>query len=348
MRRSQFLRGAAALAASCWLGQSAQAAVRTLSFVHWSDVHWGSDQDAPAAWREALHRGLDDKPEMAVFTGDHGDNGRGQGDFIERARAFWGPTLPRMGNLPMVLTLGNADFRANYQTDPANLAETESLYRDLLGSGYYLDALGNGHKQAMGLDWISLNTQIFSPKNRFPGSLEQARLSLDWLKGRLTTRPAVLLLHIPPSIDLYTGQPAWSRGPLQSFWSLVQAHRGPLTILGGHFHRNEVHAFRRSQGDVFTLIAGSLSRKYDYAPNWRSQLWTMSMDGQLEQVDYQLHYPGYPDFARPYRVDRAGSFLAQVDRQAYLNDVFAHHPQIKDRWKELTDQFWIEAGPDHP
>jgi hypothetical protein len=349
MNRRQFLRGAVALAVSSKLARADQAAPRTLTFVHWSDIHWGSDQDAPAAWNEALDRGLQENPEMAVLTGDHGDNGQGHGDFGERVRAFWGPALDRLQGqrVPFVLTLGNADFRANYQTDPANLAETANLYRSLLGSAYYLDDLGNGLQQRGGLEWLSLNTQIFSPKNRYPQAPDQATRSLDWLESQLraaSLRPRVLLLHIPPTVDLYTGQPAWSAGPLRRFWSLIQAHPGPLTVLGGHFHRNEVHAWERSQGDVLTLIAGSLSRKYDYAPNWRQQRWKLDREGRLVQLDYQLCYPGQPDWSRNYRVEQAGRFLAQVDRQAYLNDVFAHHPEVKDRWKELKDQFWISSS----
>jgi hypothetical protein len=278
---------------------------------------------------------------MVLFTGDHGDNGQGRDDFAERARGFWGPTLPRIQSLPMVLTLGNADFRQNYQTDPANLAETETLYRALFGPQYYLDALGNGVRSLLGQRWVSLNTQIFSPKNRFEGASLQEGQALDWLGGQLVgSGPVVLLLHIPPTVDLFTGKPAWGASALKRFWSLVEVYAGPVTILGGHFHRNEVHVFRRSQGDVTTLVTGSLSRKYGYTPNWRSQRWTLAGDGRLQQVDYQLCYPGHAEYSQKYRVS-SGDFLAQVDRQAYLNDVFAHHPEIKDRWKELTDQFWI-------
>ena len=37
----------------------------------------------------------------------------------------------------------------------------------------------------------------------------------------------------------------------------------------------------------------------------------------------------------------AGPAGAQVDRQAYLNDLFAHHPEGKHRWKEPRDQIGI-------
>lgn len=343
MKRSEFLRVGAALAFSALLPRSSAAVTRDLPFVQWSDVHWGSDEDAPNAWKEALERGLAEDSALLVFTGDHGDNGQGRGDFAERTRGFWGMARERLGDRPLMLTLGNSDFRENYQTDPANLLETQKLYQEVWGDRYYLDALGNGAQNHAGVDWISLNTQIFSYKNRYPQADSQAQASLDWLAQRLRASKgaSVLLLHIPPTVDLFNGLQAWRAEPLRKFWSLVQAHTGPVTVLGGHFHRNEVHAFRRPQGDVWVLVASSLSRKYGYSPNWRSNRWTLDERGQLVAADYELFYPGHEDYRRHYKVNRLKDFLTQVDRNAYLNDLFAHHPQIKDRWKELTEQFWI-------
>jgi len=343
MKRSEFLRVGAALALSALLPRSSRAVTRDLHFVQWSDVHWGSDEDAPDAWREALERGLAENSDLLVFTGDHGDNGEGRGDFAQRTRGFWGTAHDRLGDRPLVLTLGNADFRENYQTDPANLLETQKLYEEVWGDRYYLDSLGNGSQSHAGIDWISLNTQIFSYKNRYAQADAQAQISLGWLAQRMQEAEGacVLLLHIPPTVDLYNGLQAWRSEPLQKFWSVIQAHTGPVTILGGHFHRNEVHAFQRPQGEVCVLVASSLSRKYGYSPNWRSNRWTLHERGQLLAADYDLLYPGHGDYRSHYKVERPKDFLTQVDRKAYLNDLFAHHPQIKDRWKELTEQFWI-------
>lgn len=346
MKRSEFLRAGAILGLSALLPRPARAKTRDLHFVQWSDVHWGSDEDAPDAWREALERGLSENSPLVVFTGDHGDNGQGRGDFAERTRGFWGTAHDRLGSRPLVLTLGNADFRENYQTDPANLAETEKLYREIWGDRYYLDALGNGWQQHQGIDWISLNTQIFSYKNRYPKADEQASTSLDWLAERLSQArgACVLLLHIPPTVDLFNGLQAWRAEPRERLWSVLMAHSGAVTILGGHFHRNEVHAFKRPQGEVCVLVTSSLSRKYGYSPNWRSNHWSLDDRGQLLRADYDLLYPGHADFRSHYRLERPQDFLTQVDRTAYLNDLFARHPQINDRWKELTEQFWIRGG----
>ena len=346
MKRSEFLRAGAILGLSALFPRPALSRTRSLHFVQWSDVHWGSDEDAPDAWREALERGLAEEPPLVLFTGDHGDNGRGRGDFGERTRGFWGTARERLGSRPLLMTLGNADFRENYQTDPANLAETAGLYREIWGDRYYLDGVGNGSQRVENLDWISLNTQVFSYKNRYPKADEQAQASLDWLAQRLQAAPGgcVLLLHIPPTVDLFNGLQAWRSEPLQRFWSVLTAHTGPVTVLGGHFHRNEVHAFKRPQGEVCVLVTSSLSRKYGYSPNWRSNHWTLGDQGELIRADYDLLYPGHGDFRSHYKVERPQDFLTQVDRTAYLNDLFAHHPQIKDRWKELTEQFWVQWG----
>ncbi|MFN8607915.1 MAG: metallophosphoesterase [Vulcanimicrobiota bacterium] len=343
MKRSEFLRAAALLGLSGLLPRLARAQTRELHFVQWSDVHWGSDEDSPSAWREALERGLQEKPALFVFTGDHGDNGEGRGDFAERARGFWMTARERLGDHPLVLTLGNADFRHNYQTDPSNLKETENLYREIWGERYYLDELGNGVQHHQDLDWISLNAQIFSYKNRYAQAEQQAQQSLDWLVKRLDASRAacMLLLHIPPTVDLFNGLQAWRPEPLRKLGEIMRAHARPLTILCGHFHRNEVHAISRPQGEVCVLVASSLSRKYSYSPNWRSNRWKFSPTGQLLAADYDLLYPGHPEFRSHYRVDRPQDFLTQVDRTAYLNDLFARHPQIKDRWKELIEQFWV-------
>jgi len=347
LTRSQFLKGALGLGLSCLLPTGARATTRSLRLVQWSDVHWGSQQDAPDCWREAFRRGLEARPELALLTGDQADNGPGRGDFGERLRAFWGPTLEAWPeDLPLLLTLGNADFRENYQTDPPNLRECYQLHRELLGRRYYLDEEGRGVARHSGLLWISLNTQVFSPKNRYPGAAEQTRLSLAWLQQRLQEAeraPVVLLLHIPPCRDLFNGKWAWTVPALQGFWSLVSAYCGPVSIVSGHFHRNEVHAFARSQGEAKLLVAGSLSRKYDYQPNWRIQDWALE-NGQLKRADYRIYYPGHDDFEHSYTLEQSQSFLSQVNRSAYGNDLFSRYPQGNDRWKELSEQFWVNQA----
>lgn len=337
MKRSEFLRGALALAAGCCFPKPSFADSQSvLSFVQWSDVHWGSDEDCPSAWNEALQRGLEENPPFALFTGDHGDNGKGRGDFGERLKGFWGPTLEALGNKPFALTLGNTDFRANYQTDPDTLREARQLHRELLGSRYYLDELGNGVAPGGfgGVRWISINTQIFSFRNRYPGAEAQGEKTLQWLETQLQTyQPKVLLAHLPPCIDLYTGSPSWRPNQLQRLHQLLTTY-GVECIMSGHFHRNEVHAV----GKTPLLICGSLSQKYGYSPNWRSHRWTWQ-ERKLQRIHYGLQYPGHSEWNRPYEVGDVGQFLSQVDSHQYLEDLFGHQPDILDAWPKVQEQY---------
>jgi len=346
--RRHFFQGALGLALARALPAGSQP--RPLRLVHWSDLHWGGkDDDAPACL-EAWERGLKPGPDLILMTGDHGDNGAGEGDFEQRLAGLWGRLLPYLqGNsAPLLLCLGNSDFRNNYQTDSNTLAETWEISRRVLGTRYYLDELGNGRREAAGLTWISLNSQIFSPKNRHPGASEQGSRSLRWLREQLaaSSGPAVILTHIPPCIDLYVGGSAWRPQDCRAFWQIVESHPRPCWVMGGHFHRNEVHAGRQGKTPVPLLVAGSLSRKYDYAPNWRSWNWQVGPEGLID-CRYRLHYPGHADWEAEYRIDDLQAFARQLEDPAFLSryrrDLFAHHSLAErtEPWP-IREQFWID------
>lgn len=348
MNRRHFLQLSLALASTLSLRAQPRP---SLSWVQWSDVHWGNQQFDPAAWTEALERGASQPAQALLFTGDQGDNGKGSGDFSERLMGFWKPTLDylKRDSRPWMLTLGNSDFRHNYQTDPETLRETAGLYQELLGWRYYLDELGNGkHPSTVsGWSWVSLNTQIFSPKNRYPGAEAQARKSLDWLKEVLakTSTPTMLLLHIPPLWDLFSESYAWRPEWIRAFQSVLEQSPQPLMILGGHFHRNEIHGIRRAFGEVPILVGGSLSRKYDYAPNWRTCEFSFDQ-GCRSHLSYTGHSHSDTHYQWKWQqlseVERALAdplFLAQ-----YVGDLFARHPQAvthPERYRaEILEHFW--------
>ncbi len=301
------------------------------------------------ACREAWERGLKQGPDLILMTGDHGDNGDGELDFGERLTGLWGHLVPRLpaSSVPLLLCLGNSDFRNNYQTDPNTLAETCEIYRRMLGSRYYLDELGNGRREAAGLTWLSLNSQMFSPKNRYSGAVAQGAQSLRWLREQLasSTGPAVILTHIPPCLDLYLGASAWRVEESKEFWAIVESHPRPCWLVGGHFHRNEVHARARERTPVPLLVAGSLSRKYDYAPNWRSWSWQVGPEG-LVDCRYRLYYPGHSDWESEYCIDDVQAFARQLEDPAFLNryrrDLFAHHrlAERAEPWP-IHEQFWV-------
>lgn len=304
-----------------------------LRLVQWSDIHSGGEHFAPAALAEARRQTLAWQPHAVLITGDNGDNGESPETFHDRLSAFLGKLAYslREVKVPLVLCLGNNDFQANYQSDPPLLETTERLFRQAFGRRYYLDRLGNGvlPERPGGQTWITLNTQLFSRKNRYAQADQQATQTLDWLQGQLKSGPVVLVMHIAPTVDLWDGKQAWRPDPLRRFAALLQAYPGAVTIVAGHYHRNQVQYLRRPQGDVPILIAGSLSTKYGYEPNWRTWEWTKG------RYDYTVFYPGHADWTRSYRVEGAESFLRLLQDPGFyagfVADLFAHHKEESAR-----------------
>ena len=303
-----------------------------LRLVQWSDIHSGGEHYSAGSLEEARRESLAFKPHAILITGDNGDNGESPETFYDRLGAFLRKLAYGLRDVrvPLVLCLGNNDFQANYQSDPPLLETTQRLFRQTFGKRYYLDRLGNGvlPQKPGGQTWITLNTQIFSRKNRYAKVEEQSTQTLDWLQEQLRGGPVVLVMHVPPTVDLWDGKQAWRPDPLRRFAGILQAYPDSVTIVAGHYHRNQVQYFQRPQGDVPILIAGSLSTKYGYETNWRTWEWTPG------RYEYTLYYPGHPDWTRRYRVEGAESFLRQLDWPGFVADLFAHH---KDEAARVAD-----------
>ena len=318
-----------------------------LRIVQWSDIHDGDRHFLPEAWAEARREGLAQKPDLILLTGDQGDNSYDKPGFAARLKAFMATLGPEIK--PLLITLGNDDVEDNYQSDSRHLAETTAIFRATLGDRYYLDDLGNGvfPGRPGGLKWISLNSVIFSAHNRCPEEAEQARKTFAWLEQELKGgEPVVLLCHIPPTWDAWTGKPAWKPEYLARLQQILLADPNPVTIVAGHYHRNHIQGFQRPQGNVPVLVAGSLSNKFGYAPNWRTYDWGPA------GIDYEVRYPGHPEWTTGWHVepDELGDFLERIkaDPEAYLKyltDVHCHHadlPKMAPEFRErILDEFWV-------
>jgi len=317
-----------------------------LRIVQWSDIHAGKKHYLPEAWAEARREGLALKPDLILLTGDQGDNSYDKPGFAARLKEFMATLGPEIR--PLLVTLGNDDLEDNYQSDPRHLAETTAIFRETLGERYYLDDLGNGvfPQRPGGITWISLNSVVFSANNRTPEAPEQARQTFAWLRQQLQGGPVVLLCHIPPAWDLWTGQPAWKSEHLRSLQEILLAYPDPVTIVCGHFHRNHVQGYRRPQGNVPVLTAGSLSDKFGYAPNWRTYDWG------AEGIDYEVRYPGHPEWTSGWHVeaDELDDFRERLvaDEGAYLQymqDVYEHHADLANMAakarERILDEFWV-------
>jgi 3',5'-cyclic AMP phosphodiesterase CpdA len=275
-------------------------AERTLRVAQWSDIHYGNPEHAPAAWQAAWHQTLAQHPDLVVLSGDLVDNKCTPAEFEARSEQFVGGLAHLLERLacPTVLALGNNDLPHNYQTDQGGLAQTLARYHRLLGRHCYLDALGNGvyPRQVGGTAWISLNSLFFSPLNRCGERAAQAEQTLSWLEAQLRrvgpSTPVVLVMHIPPTPDLYDHKSSWLPEAQRRFAAILAAHQGAVAIMGGHYHRNEVHALELpGQRAVPIFLAGSLCTKYGVHPTWRTYSVRETAQGELSRVAFNVRYP---------------------------------------------------------
>ncbi|MBI3929346.1 MAG: metallophosphoesterase [Armatimonadetes bacterium] len=369
------------LVASCEGGLSSPAAGSNTGNTHilieWSDIHFTTTHPyfVPEAWNVAAAQGIAAEPEIVVLGGDILDDNTGGSEqlFVQFADAFLpelAATLDQLGR-PAPITLGNEDLYLDYNTDPDVLAVSFAKFRQHLGSRFYLDGLGNGvfPEPLLGMKWISVNSVLFSPNNDYEGRAGQAQATFDWLRRELLedpSGPVVILAHIPPTADLYNQTAAWNCADLEQFVSVLSAHPGPILILGGHFHRNEVHALAVPGHEVVPiLLAGSTSAKYGNLPNWRTYRWTLRGDGALAQVDYDLHYPQNPAldstwiWSNPFRASTWQDFvetlaLDPVLYRRYGLDVYSQNasaeqclsnPVIREA---LLNEVWAPPQPCPP
>lgn len=326
----------------------------TLTVVTWSDIHFGNVEYQPQAWREAYDEGRRLRPDVVVMCGDQIDSFQSTAPmFANRLERFLTDLRRRLDRLgaPVVLAYGNNDFAEDYQTDPALLAVTTSAYRRLLGPYAYLDDLGNGvyPRGVGGMTWISLNSVIFSPLNRYAGRQEQARRTFGWLertlRGLAPGRPIVLVMHVSPTFDLYSGHLSWERAHVRRLSEILGRYRGPVVMLAGHYHRNEIHGFEvAGRGPVPVLVTGSVSFKFGNHPCWRTSTWTLGADGGVRRFDWRNRYPGHPAWTRawsldaPYAVSTYRALMRRLGDDVgfylrYLEDLYAHNA----RWRTWAD-----------
>ena len=337
------------------------AAAEELRLVQFSDIHAGGQHFSAQHFQLAVTAGLALQPQAVVLSGDHCDNSVSPETFGERYRDAlkgWKVALDGYSG-PILFTLGNDDLRHNYQSQPEDLLDAYRAGREVWGSDYYLDDLGNGVAPARpgGFRWISLNSQVFALYNQTAQADEQARRSLDWLHSELLASqgPLILLCHIPPAWDLYSHKPGWKPEHLQRLLSLLEEYPDQVVMLCGHYHRNHVQGMRR-RDPVPVLSCGALATKYGYQPNWREYRWMIQPGKAIRRIDYLVHYPLQPNWLHYYRLipSRLEEFRRQLLQPAfledYLQDVYGHWV----RWvgsggspetaRAVRDEFWLEDG----
>lgn len=350
MRRAFFLWGLLSLAV----------AAEELTLVQFSDIHSGGPHYSAEAFREACQQGLALKPQAVFLSGDHGDNSHDRSGFDERLRQDVGRWKDVLANYPgeVFLATGNDDYGHNYQSQPDELRATARAFQEAFGGRCYLNELGNGVSPSSlgGFRWITLNSQIFSPVNQTPQAPDQAQSTLQWLQSVLLQDqgPVVLLCHIPPSWDLYMGQPGWRPQYLRRLADILDGYPGQVIFLCGHLHRNHVQAMRPER-PVPILTSGALATKYGYLSNWRDYRWQVQPKVGLRSLSYTLHYTQHPEWSVDYdlRPDRMQDFLDRLHGQInfykdYVRDIYGHHPDWP-KWAEddlirqrILEEYWVD------
>lgn len=360
------------------LAPSWAAPVRSLVLAQWTDLHSGHPETRAADLASAFREGLALRPDGLVMTGDNVDNKCSSDEFGRRTEAFLRTYAPSLlaARKPILFSVGNNDFGANYQTDPGNMEPVLAAYRKHFGRAFYLDDLGNGvsPRPVGGITWVSVNSLIFSPLNQYEGRGTQARRTLEWLQRQLAAQPAgrpvAILSHVPPTWDLYGHNPAWHPEDLGRLQDLLEERNAPVVILGGHFHRNEAHAFSLPGGRAVPVLnAGALSGKYGNQPNWRSYSWTQDASGAPRSISWRVRYADRPAWNRLWRVERPfeartwSNFVTRLasDRAFYLRymeDFWAHNDTWRadaakaDNRQGVLDEFFVrpdlgrDAGPE--
>lgn len=315
-----------------------------VTVVQWSDIHYGNEEYRPAAWAQARREAAAVHPQMVVISGDQADNKCSQSTFMAREKGVVRDIQAATPKTPVVVCLGNNDVPDNYQSAPDDLQPTIALYRKTIAP--QLDDLGNGvyPRDVAGMRWIAINSVIFSPKDHYRHRDEQATRTLDFLQRSLDRVPqgvpVVLVMHVPPVRDEIDDRLCWVPADLHRFVDIVRRHRNPVTVLAGHFHRNEMHALDLGDGRMVPiLLAGSLSHKYGAEPNWRTYRFP---------VQYTIRYPDHPDWQQTWSVPLTpGTFRAWCDRlqsdtafyTRYMADLFAH----LDLWETLSQPPEVRA-----
>ncbi len=329
----------------------------SLSVVHLTDPHWGNPTFEFKAWEEAWQDLNQIAPEMLVLTGDHADNRCLMPEFFRRTQEFLDDLQQRLEgkSYTLALTLGNNDLWPNYSTEPKVMDEVLERYESALGDRHYLDHLGNGvlPNPPQGTAWISINTQIFSTKNPYPGSEQQAKETFRWLADVLRQTPkdqtVYLLCHIAPVYDLWDEKLSWREPWVEATLDLLQESPHRIVILAGHFHRNEIQSLDLGEGrSIPVLVAGSMCRKYEYHSSWRH--YKFSERG----VSYDLNYPEHRDWQSNYALEdlfELETFQRMKDRlgtdtekyKSYARDLYAHHSEWEVWSQHPSKRGWILA-----
>jgi len=240
-------------------------------------------------------------------------DGKGYENFVVKTAVFVSRMIQQaFPTLPIYGALGNNDSTTEDYGAPGDallgalakewkiISTDREASKDFLAGGYY--ALP--HPTVPNAELIVLDSTFVSIRYDTPSITKGDRGAneLNWLEGKLKQaeekrKTAILIMHIPPGIDVFEsaksgacGEPAlfWKRPYLDSFLSIINSHESALRdSYAGHIHTDDFRVFADTGGSPFLQmhIAPSISRDHHNSPGFEIGVYDKS-NGAL--VDYEL------------------------------------------------------------
>jgi sphingomyelin phosphodiesterase acid-like 3 len=300
----------------------------------------------------------------AVYRPD----GKGYENFVVKTAVFVSRMIQQaFPTIPIYGALGNNDSTTGDYAAPgdallAGLAKEWKIIstdreasKNFRAGGYYAVP----HPTVRDSEFIVVDSTFFSSRYDTPSIAKGDRGTneLNWLDGKLKEaeekhKTAILMMHIPPGIDVFEsakfgacGKPVlfWKRPYLDSFLSIITSHEKALRdSYAGHIHTDDFRVFTDTAGVPFLQmdIAPSISRDHHNNPAFEIGVYDKS-DGALS--DYEViamkNAPNVPGGV-PEPVWRAAyDFRQESGAQAYgpetlknLSDLIRSSDSLRQRF----------------
>jgi sphingomyelin phosphodiesterase acid-like 3 len=247
--------------------------------------------------------------QYAVYRPD----GNGYEDFATKTMVFVSQMIQQaFPSVPIYNAFGNNDSTTGDYMAPGSallgtlakewktVAADRDAVRDFLSGGYYEVR----HPTAPNSEFIILNSTFFSRHYDMPSIAQgdRGRNELDWLDSKLKKaeeqhKSAVLIMHIPPGMDVFESAKSgacdnptifWKRPYLDSFLRIINSHLSALRdSYAGHTHTDDFRIFSDAGGSPFLQmhIVASISRDHHNNPAFEIGVYDKT-SGAL--VDYEV------------------------------------------------------------
>ena len=217
-------------------------------------------------------------PDLVLYTGDHTVHGKFTNEQLYPIIETNVKLIQKYFQNQTLLTwiLGNSDSRKDYYmeiTRPSREINPQLQFlAPIWNATERYQRTGFGEYQLLPkVHILALNTVPYSPLHSPDSNATDPFGQFQWLQDRLETYDAenvscLIVGHIPPIIDSYSGATQWKRMYLQRYQALVAKFSHVITVqLFGHVHSLEMRV-AKPLPPLFT--AGSISPLFGNNPTF--------------------------------------------------------------------------------